>query len=489
MSLPISNVVRVSVLSGLKGLSDVNTSMLGLITDEIPINSTSFGVYRAYKDALSVAADFGTNTDTARLAEKVFSQSPNILTGNGSLLIVPRDQSAAATNATMLVEGFVDFSGFTATDYNINTGADILIGELDLTDISTIETSLNSTAMGTAELAFTVSGEVTSARVTLKSTGTAGVADTFTIGTATTGTDIAALLGLKDTATGAEAGVETIKDCIVRTASSVPYFGLIYNVKVTNTELPEVASIVQSLNVIQFVGSNVEGDISGIYDTLVLSGYNHTRCLYYSNSINESVDFAAGYASAGLSVNFAAGNTAATMNLKEIVGVAADPVFSTTAGQSRFDLCKKHGVDCYADYKVPGVASFKENDYFDEVYIRLALKLKLEVAGFNYLKQTNTKIPQTEDGMDGLKAAYRRVVNQFVNNGSFAPGTWTGSTTFGNPEDHRRNIEEFGYWLYSLPVNQQQTTDREARIAPVVQIACKSAGAFHSSDVIVLVER
>ena len=53
----------------------------------------------------------------------------------------------------------------------------------------------------------------------------------------------------------------------------------------------------------------------------------------------------------------------------------------------------------------------------------------------------------------------------------------------------KRNIQEKGYYIYSLPVSQQSQTDREARKAPVVQIAIKLSGAFHFSEVIITVER
>ncbi len=496
MSLPVSNVVRVTVLSALRGLADVNTSMLGLITDEAPIPN-DFGDFRVYKDPLGVIADFGTDTETARLAEKVFGQTPNILTGNGALIVVPRDPAAAASAATILSASLVDFSQLTATDYNINLNidgggaGDLLIGEIDTTSIATITASLNSTAVSAAGATFSVSGELSSAKVTLVS-DTAGATSSLVTTTAGTGTDLLSLLGIEGPAIGAASGVETIKDCIIRTVGFVPYFGLIYNEKMTDVALKETASLVQSLNLIQFVGSNLSADLTpttGIFDIVKESGWKQTRCLYYSNSENDALDFAAGYASSGLSVNFSGVNTMLTMNLKEITGLVGDPVFSTTNGQTRYNECAAAGVDCYADYGVPGVASVGGNDYFDEVYIRLALKLQLQVAGFNLLKQTNTKITQTETGVDSLKSAYRRVLKKFVTNGSFAAGTWIGTVIFGDPENHRRNIEEFGYWMYSLPVNQQTATDRDARIAPVVQIACKASGAIHSSDVTVYIER
>lgn len=494
MSLSVSNIIRVTILSALRGLAEINTSMLGLITDEAPIPG-DFGNYRAYKDPNGIADDFGSNSETYRLAVKVFSQKPNILTGGGSLLVIPRLQSAPATQATLIGSSLVDFSQLTADDYAINLNvdgggaADLAIGELDLTDLSTIESSLNSTAVQAAGATFTLSGEISAAKVTLKSDST-GATSSLTISTLVgSGTDIATLLGLSGSSTGAAAGLETIKDCILRTVNFIPYFGLIYNEKMSDANLTEVANLVQALDILQFVGSNLQADIAGIFTTILNSGLTQTRCLYYSNSENDSLDFAAGYASRGLSVNFSGTNTMLTMHLKEITGLVSDPVFSTTSAQTRYDELKAAGVDCYADFGVPGVACFGLNKYFDEIYIELAFKLQIRVSGFNFLKQDPFKIPQTEKGVTGLKGAYRKICQKFVTNGSFAPGTWIGSTFFGDPEDHVRNIEEFGYWIYSLPVSQQSANDRGARIAPSVQIACKSAGAIHSSDVLVYIER
>lgn len=493
MSLSIKNVVRVSVVSALRGLPNVNTSMLGFITDEVPIPA-DYGTFRAYKDAIGPANDFGSNSETARLAQKVFSQQQNILNGSGSLLIIPRVQSAPASRATIQGRFIVDFSQLTATDYNINLNVDgagagdLAIGEIDRTSIATIQASLNSTAVDTAGAEFIVSGEISKATVQLRSK-TTGSTSSVIVGVSATGTDIAPLLGVDgETATGADAGLERIKDAILRTVSSIPYFGLVYNEKMTDADLTETASLVQSLSIVQIVGSNLAADITGIFTTLKDSGYTKTRMLYYSNSESEALDLCAGYASLYLSVNTSGSRTALTMHLKEITGVLPDPIYSETVGQTRYDECKEAGVDTYGDYKVPGMTSFKANEYADLVFFKLAVGLDLQIAGFNFLKQNPTKTPQTEDGMAGMETSFRKVCEKYVTNGYVAPGAWNSSVYFGKPQDHIRNIAEFGYWLYSLPINQQSQADREDRIAPLSQIAFKTSGAIHSADISVFVE-
>lgn len=487
-SLSIANVIRITILSALRGLPTPNTSNLALITDEAPIPN-DFGDYRIYLNPNGVAQDFGSNSETYRLALVIFGQNPNILTGRGQLIVIPRDQSAAAQPATLQSTTLVDLTQLTATDYNINVdvdgggAADLLIGTVDTTDLTTAATSLNSTAVTAAGLVFSLSGELTAARVTLKTIAT-GATKSIEIGTAATGTDISPLLTLTGSATGADAGVERVKDAIIRTLDKVGYFGICLNDKQTDTNLTEMAALVQTLDKLLFVGSNLSADIAGIFKTITDAGYTHTRCMYYSVSENDALDFAAGYASRGLSTNFSGSGTAGTMHLKEIVGLVADPGMTQTV----LDACKANGIDVYANLGVPKIMTSGANIFFDFIYLTLAFKLSLEVAGFNILSTTQTKIPQTEQGLAVLTGAYREVCAQFVTNGSFAPGAWNDSTTFGNPDDHIRNIADFGYYVYSLPISQQSQVERAARIAPLIQIAGKSAGAIHSSDVIVFLE-
>jgi hypothetical protein len=495
MSLSIANVIRVFILAALRGLANANTSALALFTDEEPLSAT-YGDYGIYLDPTGVASDFGSTSKTYRLAVKVFQQVPNILTGSGFLVIIPRNQTAAAQPATIVGTSVVNFTSLTADDYYIKVAVDggavtsLDIGEIDTTDMTTILTSLNSTAVTAAGLVFTISGDKSSAVVTLKTIAT-GASKSIAIDSGVStydGTELSPLVFISGSATGSDAGVERVKDAVLRTVNFLEYFGIILNKKQTDDNLTELAALIQCYDKMLFVGSNLTADITGIFSTLMGSGYTHTRCLFYSNSENDALDFAAAYASRGLSINFDASNSVHTMHLKDITGLDADPIFAGSTGQTYLDSAKNNGVDVLADFGIAKVFTSGQNGYFDAIYIQLALRLRLQVAGFNYLAQTNTKIPQTEEGMDGLKGAYRKVMGLFVTNGAFAPGTWNSSTTFGDPEDHIRNISDYGYFIYSSPVALQSQTVREARVAPIAQIAAKSSGAIHSSDVIVLIE-
>ena len=86
--LSLSNVINISVATAQRGVGQYNTSNLALFTHETPIGWGS-DTYRLYLSASDVAADFTAGSTTVALAQTVFSQSPNILTGGGYLAVIP----------------------------------------------------------------------------------------------------------------------------------------------------------------------------------------------------------------------------------------------------------------------------------------------------------------------------------------------------------------------------------------------------------------
>lgn len=105
----------------------------------------------------------------------------------------------------------------------------------------------------------------------------------------------------------------------------------------------------------------------------------------------------------------------------------------------------------------------------------------LQTAGFNLLT-SQPKIPQTDAGMTTIKATYDQTSQTYVRNGLFAPGIWDGPA-FGALKTGATLND--GYYIYAPPVASQSVADRAARKAVVMQIACKLAGAVHSSNVLV----
>ena len=488
MTLSLANWIRISLLAAMRGLADVNTSALALFTGEVPIPS-DFGVFRVYLSPEGVAQDFGTESVTYRLANKVFMQAANILTGSGFLVVIPRLQNAPASQATIVATsinlyGLPDDGGTLRVIID-EEPVDLEFINFNRSSLEDCQKSLNNIAEGEG-LHFELFGDVGSADIRL-STAATGAAANIEIGEPDSGTNLAPLLGIAGkSALGTAAGLESLKDAILRTSVAVPYFGIISTMSFSETNvnsLLAIADTVQSMSRIFFAATAEEALVTGAFKDIKDMALSHTRCLYYSRSADEALDFMAGYASRALSCNFAGTLTAFTMHGKDIVGHKADEISQTT-----LQNCQNNGVDVYPDFGIPKVFTSGANMFYDQVYNRLALMLRIQIAIFNYLATAGTKIPQTESGMDGLKGEVRKVLKMFVDNGVLGPGEWTSSTVYGNPDDHHRNIKAFGFYIYSIPIAQQAQTDRKRRVAPLMQVAAKEAGAMHSSDLTIFVE-
>lgn len=253
----------------------------------------------------------------------------------------------------------------------------------------------------------------------------------------------------------------------------------------SHAEAIDAAKTMQSMDKLLFLASPEISamDEGGLFMEIKEAGLTHARMLLHTG---DHLQFAAAYAGRAMSTNFSGSATTATMHLKDLAGVSPDPLINETV----LVRCQAGGVDVYVSIAgVPKVFTSGTNDFFDDIYNLIWFKQALTVAGFNALATTSTKIPQTEPGMSVLKGAYRLICEQALNNGFIAPGAWNSPELFGNPEDLRQNVVERGYYIYAQPVNQQPQTDREARKAPLVQMAVKFAGAIHSTNLIVYINR
>ena len=276
---------------------------------------------------------------------------------------------------------------------------------------------------------------------------------------------------------------ETISNAMNRLSQEVYWGGLICDKAAADSEIKAAALLNEGFDSVYFVyASSATSLTSGnlLYD-LSSAGYKKTKLLLYTMD-EGALAFACAYASRGMSVNFRAQNSAITMNLKDVSGLSPD----TNITQTVYSACANLGVDIYTGFGgLPKVVSNSNGLYFDDIYNRIWFVVTMKVALFNSLASTSTKIPQTEQGVDKIKSRARQVCQMAVYNGFVAAGTWNGTDTFGNQEDFYRNIEDYGYFVYSAPVSSQTQEEREARIAPVIQVACKQAGAIHKIDLIV----
>ncbi len=280
---------------------------------------------------------------------------------------------------------------------------------------------------------------------------------------------------------------EELAAAITRTAPLVQYFGIMQAEIDSQPYTLAACQTIQALNKIGFFVSRDILDIApdGTFDLMRQAGYTQSRGLAYLTSTDSlALAFQAGYAGRALSVDFNGNNTTITMNLKDVIGSVADPGMT----QTYQDQCTACGADTYPSIQgVPKVLSAGTNHFFDQVYNLGWFIGALEVAIFNFLAQSSTKVPQTEAGMSAFKGAMRRVANQAVTNGYVAPGTWNSPDTFGNLNDFLLNVAQVGFYIYAQPLAQQAQAARAARAAPLAQIAIKEAGAIQSANILVYI--
>lgn len=484
--VPLSYTINVSLAMTPAGLADFNTNSIAIFSNEAAGFSEP---YQAYITPSAVASDFGSNSLTAKMANALFTPVPNFRTGGGMLYIFPFGGVNGTAGTFTTPDISANLTAFKSVSdgslsITIDSNANIVSG-LNFTNINTISDIVD--VLKSKNLDVYIEAVGNTIKFTSKRFGTDSTVEISTI-TGGSAVDISGTDYLKAATgtevTGTNASGETLAEAVAAAQKQVYFGGVLSTQYVDDATLLANSSAIQALDCVYYEAIASLKDISGIGADIKAAGNGKTRTLAYS--LEGGKVAIATYATIANSVNYSGVNTANTLNLKTLTGVLPDTGLSDTYVLA----ANTNGVDIYGNTGgLSVVYSNDNNGYTDDIENQLWFKKAIEVAGFNYLRQTNTKIPQTEAGMAGLKNAYAQVCEQGIRNGVIGAGAWNSTIPFGDPEDFKRNIAEKGYYIYSIPVAQQAQTEREQRKAPVVQIAIKMSGAFHFSDVIITVER
>lgn len=379
--IPITYVVSASAVTPSATLEPLKLSTILLLTDEAPATSLTDSFIIA-RTATAVSNVWGTETETAKQANAIFAQQPNILANNGYLIVAP--------------------------------------------------------------LQSTTEDEITT--------------------------------------------WETLANAIARIANEIYFEGIITTKEADATEYAAASTTVEAMkNRILMLPISSTSAIAGVVASV--AGNKNTKPVMYLSGDDAAENariFAAAYLSRAMAVNYNGSKTTLTMNLKTLNGITADTQISETI----LAQCETAGIDCYPSIEgLAKVMSYRHaGQYFDQTLNQLWFVNTIQREVFNVLAATSTKIPQTDAGLEIISKAIRGVCNLAVTNGFVAPGTWNSSDTFGDLDDFYRNIEEFGFYIYHQPVALQSQTEREARKAPVFQIAAKEAGAVHSANILIYIE-
>lgn len=492
MSLSVSDVVNVSVVLSPIAAATRNFGSLLILGSSSVIDTAER--LRLYTSLDGVATDFGTSAQEYKAAALYFGQTPQ-----PSVLYVGRwaqTATAAVLHGGVLTAAEKAIANFTA----ITSGGLRITIDGTLKSLTGINLSAQSNLNGVASAlttalggAGTVTWNASLGRFDVVS-ATTGTSSTITYATApVSGTDISALLKLQTgQASAPVAGIaaETLLSAVTTVADkSTDWYGLyVAATGVADADVLAVAGFIEgtgnsriygvTIQNTQVLDSTVTNDLASQLKGL---GYKRTFTQYSGNNAHA----AASIFGRAFTVNFNGSNTTLTIKFKQEPGVTAEDITTSQAATLKAKNC-----NVFAAYQ-NGTAIVQEgvmvNGYFfDEVHGTDWLQNDVQTAIFNLLFTSTTKIPQTDQGINRILSTIESRLAQAVVNGLVAPGVWTADG-FGalNAGDTLTK----GFYVYAPPVATQSTADRQARKAPVIQCAIKLAGAVHSVNTIINVNR
>lgn len=493
-SLPISRLVQTSVNLTAAGAAAQNTSQLLVLGTSAVIDpSERFRTYTALGD---VATDFGTSAEEYLAAVLWFEQVPQ-----PTSLLIGRWVNAAST-------GYLRGGALSAVNKTPATWAAITTGSFKITidgvlyTLSALNfsaaTNMNGVAaviqaaLTTATAPATITWNSVYGRFELVTTTTGTVA-TFTFAVPTgAGTDISALAGLT-AATGAYLAqgqaLETALNSVILFDTN---FGQIWYAVVVldavDADHTVIAPYIEgSVNRHYYGVTSQESGILNSTDTssipylLKQGAFRHTGTQYSSSNPFAVVSMLARI----LTTDYTANNSVITLMYKQEPGIVAESLNTTQITSLEAKNC-----NVFVNYNnstailEPGISA--SGDFVDTVIGTDWLALTIQAEVYNFLYTTPTKVPQTDAGNHSIVNVISSVLSKAVNNGLLAPGVWN-QTGFGslNTGDYLPN----GFYVYAPPIASQSETDRAARKSVTFQVAAKLAGAIHTVDILINVNR
>lgn len=490
MSLSVSGIVNVQINLSPLAAAVRSFGVLCIAGDSNVISGVER--LRTYLNIEGVALDFGTTAPEYKAAALYFGQSPKPAT-----LMIGRWLESSTS-------GFLDGGILTATQQLISNWTPITNGGvvLHIDGVTKTLTGLDfsgaSNLNGVASIITTgisgAAGVVTwNGSQFILTSATTGVSSIVGFATAGSGTDISAQLKLTSaTAIGATPGfaAETPVACAQALATLSPdWYGLMFQASTqpTNNQSLAVSDFIEALDITRVYGvtitdsgvlsSEVSNDLASL---MMAGGYKQSLCQYSQNPYAIASLFGRAF-----SVNFSANTSTITLMFKQEPAVTGEDLTQDQASVLQGKRCNVF-VDYVNDTVIIQYGVMSGSAYIDEIHGLDWFQNAIQTACYNVLYTSPTKIPQTDAGANQLTNAISGVCDQAVANGLVAPGVWNADG-FGNLQPGQ--YLKTGYYIYAQPIALQSQSDREARIAPPIQVAVKLAGAIQSVNVIVNVNR
>jgi len=493
MTIPVSNVVSVSIAIGATFPARAGFGTLNIVTAETGVIGVAERI-RSYSNLDGVAADWSGTSEVIKAATSYFSQQPKptklkVSTRYPTAVAAQLRGGAVAANAANLalfvavsngafvlsVDGVsenIDTMDFT-TDANLNEVA------------ATIQTAVQAIATG-GFTAATVNHD--GVRFFINS-GTTGATSTISFGIGpATGTDISSLLEIRQgegTKTNGLAA-ETITASLNAIQNINPdWYGLVFTKEVRDGFVVNGEDAVEAAADWIEARVKVFGNTSNDLDALdsvtttdilsVLKTKNLRRSLStYSSSPNQYPSASA--LGRAFTTNFNQASSTITLKFKQGPGITVEnltqnekAVLDSKRGNA-FILVG--GSDMYSESRMAN------NTFFDEVHGIDWLENAIQINVFGYLLTRTTKVPYTDKGVAALEQQVIKALNEAVLNGLIAPGETIDGEFLAN-----------GYKTITVPVATINQSDKEARLYPGLSFVALGAGAIHGAQINGIFER
>ena len=280
---------------------------------------------------------------------------------------------------------------------------------------------------------------------------------------------------------------ESIEDVINLLADkSQTWYASYFSNILQDDEIIKAAKLVEALSPFRLIGFTLQAENEKTAEYSLGSrlkdlGLKRTMCQYDPTNQFAVVS----YIGRLVTTNFLANNSVITLKFKQEPTVS--PLDLST---SEAKYLRDKNINVFAKYSndtaIIQEGTQSSGAWSDEVIGLDWLQNYVQNAVYNTLYTSAYKIPQTNSGMQLLANAVKNALRQAFINGLLAERPWTGPE-IGNitPGNFLNN----GFAVYTQNVESQSQADREARKAPVIQVACTLSGAFHFADVLINVVR
>lgn len=451
------------------------------------------GLYMDASTQTEVEQAFGTDSEIAKATALAFGhpQRPRTIRiafwNKDGITIPARPNSLTATQSPLAFASLQNEYEFTVKSRNVTeTVTYTKDAEADYDDfVTSLNALLTRFAFSYADGVFALSSTVNGKDVDTDNIELIGnIAEDLRL---TQNRGVKQIRGMN----GAGGTAQTATDFIAQLDDVIPnFYGFYSSVELSDQEIEDIADRLYSAQKPHVFAYTALADYMLDFDTsnplYRIAIKNQRRMLVQLNKVGEK-HAAVQLLVEACSTNWEGNNTAKTMKFKRQPMVSADAGITTTIANAADRL----GINYYTDYD--GTAFLAEGRtlgtelfFIDSTVGRDAYVDRLRAAAATRLIQ-QPKIPQTDEGQVVLEGALLQVHEQFVRNGFLGQNlTWNG-TSFGNLQTG--DILERGYYMYSDSYALQSQSDREARKAMPIQIAAKEAGAIHSAEILVYLER